>query len=130
MSTTRDHTRRAGLVMAFTSSFGSTHPQSFWCASENHQYYDESRINLIYRGWESVEAYNSGYPPIPGAERRYQIDGEAFDAVVMLATTHPTGTPLSIEMLERMNEHVIAQKDMPVENGDPVSFFANAVPAS
>jgi hypothetical protein len=126
----RDHTTRGGLVMAFTSDFGSTHPESFWCASENHQLYDESKISLIYRGWANVAAYNEGYPPIPGAERRYQIDGAAFDAVIMLPTTHPTGTPLSLEMLERMNEYVIAMKDVPVEGGDPVSFFEEAVPAT
>jgi hypothetical protein len=128
----RDHTKRLGKIMPFTSADGVTHDASFWCL--NYQATDiggrNGRVEFI--GYHSTAAYDNDADPIAGASHSYQFAGDLFDATAYEPTRYPTGTPLAAEIIAAAWQIALATKDVgdaPVE-GQPdtrAPFFANAV---
>lgn len=129
----RDHNLRMGLLMPYTLKAGSyeaNFPKSFWCASVSRLDAENQIAQALYRGWADIATYNAGLPPLPGAEKAYQFDGPAFNEILMTPTSLPAGSPMIAEMLKVINERAIAQKDQPGVEGELISFFENAAPAT
>jgi hypothetical protein len=128
----RDHTKRMGRTMPFTSADGDTHDASFWVLNYLATAIGDRAGRIEFIGYSSVAHYGRGADPIAGATRAYQFNGDEFDAAVFQPTSLPIGSPIAAEILAMAWSIALAAKEV----GDPpaegqqdtrISFFAQSV---
>ena len=132
----RDHTQVQGFVMAYRAHYegipgGLLIPESFWCIDKFHIERSASIIQYWYLCWKSLEEYDQGFPAMQGLSKVYQIDrASGYEAAIQAVTQLPTGSLLTLELEGLLNANAMATKDVPVDDGEPVSFFETAQPAA
>lgn len=70
------------LIMAYTDPCGRQNPQAYWTLAAGVQIFGhERRIVVTFQGWASRKDYEAGAEPLPGAVKRYEVTGGAFNAL-------------------------------------------------
>lgn len=120
-----------GKTMPYTSPDGAQHPDAFWCLQKLHAEIDDSMMRLQFIGYHDAASYDADRDPISGAVKEYMLAGDGFQQAINLATAHPQGTPISVEILRMAWQVVLAAKEIgePPADGQPdtrTSFFETA----
>lgn len=105
--------------MAFTDEFGDTYTESYWKVAQTNISQAEKRGQIRFHGFENEAKKDKRIIGV----KDYTIDEDTYETYFAADALNPDGkNPAAAAYI-----YAKAKKDVPVEDGEPISFFENAL---